>query len=534
MHVHVECLLLGFKRLFNIVAPKYEIPSRKYFTETVVPDMFRKCKTRILQKTTAATWISLTSDMWTSEVNSKSFISLTAHWVTDDFSLEHAVLCVRFFPGSHTGEKICEIISQVLDEYEINITKVHLFLRDSGANIKKAAKLLTVDHEACFIHSLQLVILDSIKCQRNVLDLIATGRKIVTHLNHSSSARAKLERIQEEINLPKHRLVQDVQTRWNSTFYLIERLCEQKMAVNLLAAETETDSVRSLTQNQWQLAESLLRVLKPFEEITREFSSVHSIISDVIPTLSALKKYISQCGVYGLGTLKDTLLSNLNTRFFTTENKFLSVLDNPHFYLATFLDPRYKSAFFEEQTKANVENDILKILVGDLEVHQSNADADERATTTVMEFDEDEDDFPLIERASTSRSTERDASDLRVNSVFQIISEIASTSSVSTSSQNVRDTEKEMENEIKMYLSLTLLARNACPFLWWKQNKTNFPHLAKLTAKYLSPPATTIFSERLFSEAGNVFEAHRNRLLETSGEQLIYLHHNLPLLNFDY
>ena len=63
---------------------------------------------------------------------------------------------------------------------------------------------------------------------------------------------------------------------------------------------------------------------------------------------------------------------------------------------------------------------------------------------------------------------------------------------------------------------------------WWKQNKQEFPRLQLVAKKYLSAPASSVYSERLFSEAGNVFEEKRSRLLPNTGEQLLFLHHNIP------
>jgi len=38
----------------------------------------------------------------------------------------------------------------------------------------------------------------------------------------------------------------------------------------------------------------------------------------------------------------------------------------------------------------------------------------------------------------------------------------------------------------------------------------------------------------LFSEAGNVYEENRSELLLENGEKLLFLQHNLHLLNFHY
>jgi len=45
-----------------------------------------------------------------------------------------------------------------------------------------------------------------------------------------------------------------------------------------------------------------------------------------------------------------------------------------------------------------------------------------------------------------------------------------------------------------------------------------------LAKKFLSTPASFVYSERLFSEYGNIFEEKRSRLLPKSREKLLFLH----------
>lgn len=115
----------------------------------------------------------------------------------------------------------------------------------------KGARVAEHDSGRCFIHSLQRVIHASMKVQAEVLDMISTGRRIVTHFNHSGVAQEKMLAIQKELNLPQHQLVQDITTRWNSTFYMTERLLEQKRAISLYVAEHDT--LANLTIQQWGL-----------------------------------------------------------------------------------------------------------------------------------------------------------------------------------------------------------------------------------------------------------------------------------------
>lgn len=140
-----------------------------------------------------------------------------------------------------------------------------------GHDMIKGVRDAGYDSGRCFIHSLQRAIEESLKSQKEVLQMVAAARRIVTHFNHSSLAEQKLKSIQQELKLPNHQLVQDVSTRWNSTYYLMERLLEQKRAVSLYITDHET--LNNLTHAQWELMEQCIKLLKPFEEITKITSS---------------------------------------------------------------------------------------------------------------------------------------------------------------------------------------------------------------------------------------------------------------------
>lgn len=102
--------------------------------------------------------------------------------------------------------------------------------------------------------------------QPSVSDMIARIKRVVTHFNHSALAYDRLPKIQEDLNLPKKKLVQDVPTRYNSTFYLLQRLLEMKNAIVLYVTEHD---LQTSTANEWKLVENVIRLLQPFEEYTK-------------------------------------------------------------------------------------------------------------------------------------------------------------------------------------------------------------------------------------------------------------------------
>jgi hypothetical protein len=87
-----------------------------------------------------------------------------------------------------------------------------------------------------------------------------------------------------------------------------------------------------------------------------------------------------------------------------------------------------------------------------------------------------------------------------------------------------------MTKQLDEYLGMPLQKLTDNPLHWWKEDGIKFPYLAKLARKHLATPASSVYSERLFSEYGNIFEEKRARLLPKTGEKILFLHHNLKRL----
>ena len=57
---------------------------------------------------------------------------------------------------------------------------------------------------------------------------------------------------------------------------------------------------------------------------------------------------------------------------------------------------------------------------------------------------------------------------------------------------------------------------------------------SKVAELYLSPPATSVDVERLFSTAGDIRTQERNSLLPENAAKLLFLKENLPRIGFNY
>ena len=97
----------GFVRLMKHTCPQYIVPSRKYFSEKIIPEMYANLRQRLFEDIHSDDnfSISFTSDIWSYD-GGESFISWTVHYITSEFHRDERVLQVCPFPGPHTADAI--------------------------------------------------------------------------------------------------------------------------------------------------------------------------------------------------------------------------------------------------------------------------------------------------------------------------------------------------------------------------------------------------------------------------------------------
>lgn len=69
----------GFIGLMAHLQPQYVIPSRRFFTENVLPDLYEELRKNVAAEVAKADHVSFTSDIWTCPSSHETFLSLSAH-----------------------------------------------------------------------------------------------------------------------------------------------------------------------------------------------------------------------------------------------------------------------------------------------------------------------------------------------------------------------------------------------------------------------------------------------------------------------
>ena len=137
---------------------RYKIPSRKHFTDSVIPEMYRKCRESLQSTLDTEMAISFTIDTWTADHTCQSFLGVTAHWINSEFEGKSSFIGCEPLHDRHTSFNLSDELKKRLLSWNISIEKCHVVIKDNAANITKASALAGVDSKSCFIHSLQLCI----------------------------------------------------------------------------------------------------------------------------------------------------------------------------------------------------------------------------------------------------------------------------------------------------------------------------------------------------------------------------------------
>lgn len=99
---------------------------------------------------------------------------------------------------------------------------------DAAPNMVVCANLLNVRHINCFAHMLNLVVKKSLTQTSVMEDIRNRAQKIVALFKSSTTAKERMSEIQQQMGRPEHKPLQEVETHWNSTFTMLQRLYEQR------------------------------------------------------------------------------------------------------------------------------------------------------------------------------------------------------------------------------------------------------------------------------------------------------------------
>ena len=204
------------------------IPNKDTFSQRIIPSWYNLEVAHLMEEMKSVPHVALTSDCWTSRTT-VPHMTITAHYFNKDFTMQARVLQTRVLDERHTGENISVALNHALECWQIQ-DKVSVITTDNASNMGVAVQISDIDLKiGCFAHTLDLATKKAV----DVIKPITRKMKPVIAFIHRSHVGSKVfSEKQEALGTPKHKLIMDVETRWNSTYIMYERYFEQRVAIH--------------------------------------------------------------------------------------------------------------------------------------------------------------------------------------------------------------------------------------------------------------------------------------------------------------
>ncbi|KAK6176239.1 hypothetical protein SNE40_014559 [Patella caerulea] len=493
----------GFRQLMQQLQPKYQVPSRTYFKQKIIPAIYNDVEATVKGILGTADKLSFTTDMWTL-INMEPYMSLTVHFIEQDWKLKSINLGAIPFNDDHTGVNMAEEIKVTLQKWNLKLDDVISGTTDNASNNSTMFTALEKQQLSCFGHNLDLAVNEGLKID-TVSRAVRLVRVAVDTFTRSWKKSRDLNIKQKELNFPEHKLIHDVATRWGSTANMIHRFLEQQQPVNSVLftdrkhwhVMPDTAIIRCLEQTD--------NVLFPLSKLTDTFSGDQYVtVSALVPVLEYLRGTLLKIKEGDDSSLeinlKKTILKSIQKRYESEKIKlFLSI--------CTYLDPRFKSSYVSDEMVVKVKDHLLSILDEEIQV-QEIIDVEEK-------MNEESDKVGL----SNSNSNV-------CGSLTIILLQIEKKKKIQKT--ELTDREK-LKRELHLYEDNENISSTEDPLAWWKKNEFTYQKLSKFAKRYLSVPATSCASERLFSGAGLIATKTRNRLHPDTVNRMLFLSKNIDL-----
>ncbi|KAJ1263369.1 hypothetical protein BS78_09G179200 [Paspalum vaginatum] len=506
----------GFRRYSKVLQPKFDPPSRV----TVARD----CMARYFQE--KPNWkkvlknqrVSLTIDTWTSNQN-LCYMSLTAHWIDVEWKPQTRIL--NFCSVSdHKGETLGKRVEECLLEWGIdNIFTITV--NNASANDKLIQYLKGVCkgwkgvvlhnkflHVRCNTHILNIVVKSGLEENNEPIDRI----RIAVRFVRSSPSRLKVFKKCAELEKisTKSLLTLDLDTRWNSTYLMLESAVKFEKAFERLGKEYKPFKAhfgdkRPPNASDWEAARRMLCFLKLFEKVTTRLSaSFHVTSSIVFHDIMLMRAKLEEIAMGEDATLASMarLMKRKFQKYWEEEGNLNYLL-----FIAVILDPRYKLQYLTyclsilygpdkgKEIGEKVESALAELFASYAQSVSASSSTSRGSNPQPVHFNVDEED-------------EENPWDMLASQFEQHMEEIESEPNIS---------------ELSMYLSekREMRAKEFEILNYWKLNSNEYPVLSLLAKDILAVPASTVPSESAFSTGGRIIDPLRCSLSTNTVEALI-------------
>ncbi|WVZ04310.1 hypothetical protein V8G54_025116 [Vigna mungo] len=462
-----------FRDFLWFLQPRFEVPSLTTLRREIW-ELYEEEKAKLkMFLSKQCVRVCLTTNTWTS-IQNLNYMSLTTHFIDNDWKLQKKILNFSQTTG-HSGELIGKHVEACLNNWELkrvlSITVDNATANDVGVQYLKRRMLswnclvLKGDyvHMRCCAHILSLIVKDGLK---EIKDSISKIRSAVKYVKFSPARFARFKACVEQEGISYEGIVcLDVETRWNSTYLMLEASLKYKDAFVLLDMQDKKFGIEMAKSNggvpleeDWEYARSILPFLKIFYDSTLRISSSSYVTSHM---------YMKEVFAIGKRIRQYSKSDDVSIKLMAMRMKGKNKLD----FVNYFIDYLFESSMASELKEKLFSS--LKTLYEQYQGIEEGSQSSQQES----QLDDDDDDphcMNLYLKATGRR--------------FDYISEL----------------DKYLREDPEPYMQLVEFDI----LHWWKVNSTRFPILANMAREVLAIPISTVASDCLVKCVAETKDCH--------------------------
>ncbi|CAG8692129.1 4883_t:CDS:2, partial [Gigaspora rosea] len=286
--------------------------------------------------------VAMIVNAWSACTN-QAYLSITLHWINDDWYMQRILLDLIPLHERHTGVFIAENIIEQVEYFGLGAQLLFL-TADNATNMDVCgchlANLLQSRYNntnfccvRCTSHILYLAVKEGI----SVLDRsVKKAHEFTSYIRHSQPCFEELKKVfimkNKQFLMPDL----DVNMKWNSTYIMFNKLCRIQEMTNILVVSLSNLRPLYLTDDDWEKISVTTKLLS---------SSSHPTLGDLRTVFYVIMEILDDAQIE-LDSVKGSIAKKISNKI----DHYWDELQL-YFYEVVLLDPSTKFMPFESDTQ---------------------------------------------------------------------------------------------------------------------------------------------------------------------------------------
>ncbi|XP_031272245.1 zinc finger BED domain-containing protein RICESLEEPER 2-like [Pistacia vera] len=308
---------LGFRKFCNTISPSFNIVSRRTIKRDIMKmyEVEKEKSMKMLSKNQSR--VAITTDLWTASNQNKGCMTITVHFINDNWVLHNQLLRFVHVRCPHTRDVLSTVLMDCFSEWNIDSKLSALTVNNCSTNDAVVQDILG-------------------ELQRSTLINIQ-NRETVSYWMASPKREQKFVEMARHAGIPSTKKPGlDCKTRCNSTYLMLQTAFIYKGVFRRL--EFQDPNYRCLpSDEEWEFVENINEKLEIFYDTTLVFFATEKpIANSYFPKICEIRLRVTK-----MLTDEDDLVRKMATQMDEKLKKYWSVI-NGVMGIVMVLDPRFK------------------------------------------------------------------------------------------------------------------------------------------------------------------------------------------------